>query len=222
MQVARLKAESRSALGRNQLREMREQGWMPAVVYGDGKDAESIKISEWELDQHMKHHHRVYQLEIGGVPQSAYLQEIQVNKLNDRLTHADFKRIGLTKPIEVEVEINFTGHPKGLAKGGVLIKDHGKIMIRCLPTAIPEDLPLAIGHLDLEELMTAKDVPLPEGVTLSVATDLVVCHVARLVVQAAAPVVEAAPAEGAAPAAGATPAAAAPAKEAGKKDGGKK
>ena len=62
MQVSRLKAESRSALGRNQLHEMREQGWMPGVVYGDGKDAESIKISEWERDRHMKHHHRVYQL----------------------------------------------------------------------------------------------------------------------------------------------------------------
>lgn len=222
MQVARLKAEPRSALGRNQLRQLRSEGWMPAVVYGDGKEAESIAISEWELDQHMKHHHRVFQLEIGAAKQAAYLQDIKFDSLNDRIQHADFKRIDLTKPIEVEVEVGFTGHPKGVGKGGVLIKDHGKIKIRCLPTSIPEELPLAIGNLDLEEMLLAKDVPLPAGVTLAVADDLVVCHVAKLVVQAAAPAAEAAPAEGAAAPAAGAPAAAAPAKDAPKKDAGKK
>ena len=83
MQVARLKAEPRSALGRNQLRQLRSEGWMPAVVYGDGKEAESIAISEWELDQHMKHHHRVFQLEIGAAKQAAYLQDIKFDSLND-------------------------------------------------------------------------------------------------------------------------------------------
>jgi ribosomal protein L25 (general stress protein Ctc) len=74
MQVARLKAESRSALGRNQLRQLRSQGWMPAIVYGEGKEPEPIAISEWELDQHIKYHHRVFQLEYAGAKQAAYLQ----------------------------------------------------------------------------------------------------------------------------------------------------
>ena len=42
-----------------------------------------------------------------------------------------------------------------------------------------------IAGLDLEESLLAKDVPLPQGVTLAVSPDLVVCHVAKLVVQAA-------------------------------------
>ena len=51
MEVARMKAERRSALGRNQIKKLRTEGWMPAVVYGgEGKEPVSIQISEWELD----------------------------------------------------------------------------------------------------------------------------------------------------------------------------
>jgi large subunit ribosomal protein L25 len=223
MQVARIKAEARTAHGRNQLRGLRAQGWLPAVVYGEGKDPQSISVSEWELEQHIKHHHKVYRLEIGGTKEDAYLQDIQFDALTDRPRHADFKRIDLTKPIELEVEVGFVGHPVGLGKGGVLIKDHPAIRIRCLPTAIPEELPAAIGHLELDDSLLAKDVPLPEGVTLAVSPDLVVCHVTKLVVQVvAAPApapVEGAPAEGAAAPAEGAAEKAAPAKDKGQEGG---
>lgn len=203
MQVARLKAEVRSAIGRTQVKGLRQKGWLPAIVYGEGKEPQSISISEWELEQHIKNHHRVYRLEIDGGRQDAYLQDLQINVLTDRPQHADFKRIDLTKPIEVEVEVGFLGHPVGLGKGGVLIKDHPLVTVRCLPTAIPDLLEVAIAHLEIDQALHAKEVPLPEGVELAVSPELVVCHVAKLVVQAEAPapVAEAAPAEGAAPAA---------------------
>jgi large subunit ribosomal protein L25 len=226
MQVARLKAEVRSALGRAEVKTLRAQGWLPAVVYGEGKDPQSISISEWELEQHIKHHHRVYSLEIDGSKQDAYLQDVQHDSLSDRLRHVDFKRIDLTKPIEIEVEVTFVGHPVGLGKGGVLIKDHPLIKVRCLPTAIPEELEATIGHLEIDQSLQAKEVPLPQGVQLAVPPEFVVCHVAKLVVQVvaapAAPVAEGAPAaEGAAPAAGAAgeKAAEKPAEKG--KDGGK-
>ena len=231
MQVARLKAEARTAVGRNQLRQLRQQGWLPAIVYGEGKDPQTIQVSEWEIEQHIKHHLRVYRLELGGGRQDAYLQDIQFDPMTDRPRHADFKRIDLTKPIELEVEVGFTGHPKGIGKGGVLIKDHPRLRVRCLPTAIPEDLPVAIGHLEIDESVRAKDVQLPAGVELLVSPELVVCHVTKLVGVAAAPPpgAEAVPADGAAvpaegaPAPAAAPAkgAAAPAKEGGKEKEGK-
>ena len=68
MQVARMKAETRVALGRNKLKGLRAQGWMPAVVYGEKKDTDSISISEWELEQHIRHHHKIFQLEYAGHP----------------------------------------------------------------------------------------------------------------------------------------------------------
>ena len=124
MQVVRMKAERRTALGRNRNEALRAQGWMPAVVYGEGKESMSIAISEWELEQHVKAHHRVFHLDIGGVAESAFLQEVAWQATTDRPLHADFKRIDLNKPIDAEVEVALVGHPAGLSKGGTLVKDH--------------------------------------------------------------------------------------------------
>lgn len=197
MQVAKMKAESRKALGRNQLRALRAQGWTPAVVYGEKKDALSISVSEWELEQHIKKHHKVFRLEIDGQSHDAMLQDIQFDALTDHPVHCDFLRVDLTKPIDVEVEVSFSGYAVGLSKGGTLVKDHAHIMVRCVPTAIPESLVVAVDKLDLDMSVHAREVTLPAGVTLVSNPEMVVCHVAKLV----GPAVEAAPAADAAPAA---------------------
>ncbi|HEX6813679.1 MAG TPA: 50S ribosomal protein L25 [Planctomycetota bacterium] len=213
MQVVRMKAERRTALGRNQVAQLRQQGWMPAVVYGDGKEPVSLAISEWELEQHVKAHHKVFQLEVAGAAQAAILLEVAWNAVSDRPLHADFKRIDLTKPIDTEVEVTLVGHPVGLSKGGTLIKDHIKIEVRCLPTEIPDRIEYDVSKLELDEAVPASKLTIPQGVTLLTPPNTWICHVAKLVVEAlpeAAPAAgAAAPAEGA-PAAGAaaTPAAA--------------
>ena len=57
MKVVPMKAEPRTAIGRNQLAHIRKGGWMPAVIYGDKQENVSIAISEWELDKHVRDHH---------------------------------------------------------------------------------------------------------------------------------------------------------------------
>ena len=197
MQVARMKAETRTAIGRNQLRALRAKGWTPAVVYGEKKDPLSISISEWELEQHIKKHHKVFRLEIDGKAQDAMLQDIQFDVITDHPVHCDFIRVDLTKPIEVEVEVAFAGYAVGIGRGGTLVKDHAHIKVRCVPTAIPESLEVTVDSLDLDMSICAREVALPAGVELVSDGDLVVCHVAKLT----GPAAEAAPAADAAAAA---------------------
>ncbi|MCB9886185.1 MAG: 50S ribosomal protein L25 [Planctomycetes bacterium] len=203
MKVVPMKAERRSALGRNQVAQLRKEGWLPAVVYGEGREPVSISISEWELEQHVKQHHKVFHLDIGGTVESAFLQEISWQATTDRPLHADFKRIDLTKAIEADLEVTAVGYPMGLSKGGVLSKDHMVIRISCLPTAIPESLEHDISGLDLDQTLTAGDLVLPEGVTLVTPAHTSICHVAPAKVVVEAP---AATEDAAAPAADAKPA----------------
>ena len=202
MKVVTMKAERRTALGRNQVTQLRKQGWLPAVVYGDGKEPLPVSISEWELEQHVKAHHKVFQLEIAGAPQAAFLQEVSWHATTDRPVHADFKRIDLTKEIDAEVEVTLLGYPVGLGKGGALNKDHLVITVRCLPTAIPEEIEHDISALDIDQYLTAGQVVLPAGVTLVTPLNTPVCHVAKAVIVDLAPAAPAADAA-AAPAAGA-------------------
>lgn len=194
MEVARMKAEARTAIGRNKTKHLRKVGWLPAIVYGAGKEPEAISISEWELEQHLKHHHKVYALDIDGTKQDAYLQALKFDVLTDRPQHVDFMRIDLNKPIELDVEINFLGHPVGASKGGTLIKDHTQARIRCLPTAIPEAIEVSVAGLDINDVLLANQLELPEGVELVGDSNQPVCRVS-----AAAKAEEAAPEEGGSP-----------------------
>lgn len=191
MEVTRLKAERRAVKGRNQVQQIRRQGWLPVIMYGGTEEPVMLSVSEWEMEQHIRHHHRVYQIEVDGRSQDAYLQEVQYDNLTDRLMHIDFKRIDLTKPIETEVEVEYVGHPVGLGKGGVLIKDYTSLPVKCLPTQIPDKIEVNVGPLDLHQSILAKDVVLPQGVTLLIEADDTVCHISEFVAHApAAPVAE--------------------------------
>ena len=69
------------------------------------------------------------------------------------------------------------------------------IKVACLPEQIPDIIELRVAHLDLGDLILAKDVELPEGVTLDMPEDTPVCHLpgeAELAREAAAEAAEAA------------------------------
>jgi len=178
MEVAQMKAERRTALGRNQVQGLRKEGWMPAVIYGDGQEPVSIQISEWELEQHLKSRHKVYSLDVGGTPVSVYLQEVAFKAINDRPLHADFVRIDFDKPIETVLEVTLLGHPAGLSKGGTLVKDNLKVKVSGLPSALPDSLEVNIGPLNNGDFLRAKDLQLVEGVELCVNPEMAICHVA--------------------------------------------
>lgn len=211
MEITTIKAKARTALGKSHVRELRMQGYVPAVVYGEGKTPESVQIDETDLQSHLRHHHRVFHLDVSGSTQAIYLQEVQWDSLNDRPLHVDFKRVDLKKPLSVAVEVTFLGHPVGISKGGRFIKDHPQVKVLCLPTEIPEGLEIGVGHLEIDQKIVASELKLPAGVKLDMPADTVVCHVVFQKVEVIAAPAAAATAEGAAAAEGGAPAAAAPA-----------
>ncbi|MCR9246370.1 MAG: 50S ribosomal protein L25 [bacterium] len=177
MKVVPMKAERRTAMGRNQLAHIRNEGWMPAVLYGQGGDSVAISISEWELDQHVKANCKVFALDVAGATENAFLQEVAWHTLNDRPLHADFRRIDLDKPLLAKVEVSMLGHAAGLSKGGTLVKDQLVVEVRCLPSAIPEGIEVDVSKLNIDDFLRAKDLPLPEGVELVSSPDTAICHV---------------------------------------------
>ncbi len=177
MKVIPMKAERRTARGRNQLAHIRKEGWMPAVLYGAGKDNVSIAISEWELDQHVKARQKVFEIDIDGSTESAFLKEVAWHTLNDRPLHADFVRIDLDQPIETEVEVSLLGHAAGLSKGGTLVKDSVILKLRSLPSKAPSELEADVTKLNIDDFLRANEVALPEGVELVSPADQAICHV---------------------------------------------
>jgi len=177
MQIATLQVHKREQTGSNKVRRLRDQNKVPAVVYGDGKESQPISIDHDALATHLRHHLRVYKLDLSGKTQGCYLKAVQWDILTDEPLHVDFQRIDLSKPMNVEVELLYLGHPKGLAHGGRFIKDLHAITLRSLPEAIPENIELKVDHLDLLDKVLAAELELPAGCVLGVPAETQVCHV---------------------------------------------
>jgi large subunit ribosomal protein L25 len=121
------------------------------------------------------------------------IRELQVDPIDRRILHIDFQRIDLAQKVTVKVEVEIVGVPEGVKnEGGVLDFVTREVEVECLPTEIPDKLTLDVNALHVGQHAEAKDLVLPEGVTLIDDANRVIVSVAVAKAEE-----EAAPAEGA-------------------------
>lgn len=177
METSQIQAAPRTAKGSRAAFNLRREGQLPAVIYGEGKPPELISIAIRDFETALRHHNRVLDLGITGGTQKVLIQEIQWNNLGDTLEHVDLLRISHHSVVEVTVELEFVGHPKGLSHGGEFVKSISDLQIKCAPDAIPESVRVLVGDLDLNMSVHVSDLELPQGVQAMHEPDEVVCAV---------------------------------------------
>jgi large subunit ribosomal protein L25 len=99
---------------------------------------------------------------------------VQWDCLTDEPLHIDFQRIAMDKPLKLEVRITTLGHPKGIAQGGRMIQDAKVLNLSCMPESVPDFVEIKIADMDTGDKILAKDLELPEGVTLDMPEDKVI------------------------------------------------
>ncbi|MBL8803404.1 MAG: 50S ribosomal protein L25 [Planctomycetes bacterium] len=214
--TATLKAPTRAKLGSRSASALRAQGMIPASIEWQGERPHlDVSVDEAEFLTSRRRHQHVYQLQLDSGVETTIVRELQWDVFGEHITHIEFRRVDLNKKTEVEVDLHFVGHPKGVLNQLVA---HVKVL--ALPTQIPDELEVSVADLEPGTSVTAGQIKLPEGVELVSTAAMTVARISEIKVEAAAPVEAATAAPAAAPAAGAAPAAAAPAAE--KKEGGKK
>lgn len=200
-----LDAELRQELGRGKVKDIRGQGFIPAVVYAGGKESAAIKISHKGLLQ-LLHQHRlegvVINLKIKGDAKAkarpCLIKEIQYDPVHSEIMHVDFNEISLTKAIKVNIPVVAKGEPVGVKQeGGSLEHILWEIEIECLPTAIPKEIEVDVSALKLGDSIHVKDIVAPAGVKiLNEPSSIVISVAAPMKEEAVAPAAEGeAPAE---------------------------
>lgn len=222
MDLMKVTATRRTDSGKSVARRLRSADQIPAVAYGRKSEALALSVAPKSLlDVLATSLGRNTVLEIAvenGENFPALLRDYQYHPVTRQLLHADFLKISLTEPVDVEVPFETYGKCKGVVAGGTLHIVFRKLPVRCLPDKIPVKISYDVTELDLDAHIGAKDLPLPEGVSIRLPANQTVIAVVsekeRGEEEGAAPAAGAA----AAPAAGA---AAAPAADAKAAPGGK-
>lgn len=168
---ANLKATLRESIGSGESRRLRNEGFLPAVIYGLGMDPVSIAVNAREFTNALKTDagsNVILNLEVGKSKYTTLAREIQRHPYKNEFLHIDLIQIDLTQNVEANVQVNFLGTPIGVKdEGGLVQTINSTITVSTLPSTIPASLDLDISELNVGENATVLDVKLPEGVELA-------------------------------------------------------
>ena len=179
-----LEANIRNNTTKGQLNEIRNNGKVPAIVYGGKIENQKISISKKLLKNFIEKENffsNIISLNVDGKPQNVLPREIKYHVISDEPIHVDFLRVLPGVKIKIEIPVNFINHDKspGLKKGGVLNIVRRKVELKCPSEKIPENLVLDLDGVDIGESFKISSVKLdPEVVPTIQGRDFVIATLA--------------------------------------------
>ncbi len=164
-----LTVTKRVTQGSRASRRLRNEGRVPAVVYGTKLDqAYPVHLDERALyavlhtDQGLN---AIIELDVEGEQVLTVAREVQRDPVRGTITHLDFIQVSLDTAIEAEVGIEYLGTPITVIDDGAIAETlENTVTIMALPNAIPSSIEVDISHLQLHDTLTVADLPQIEGV----------------------------------------------------------
>jgi large subunit ribosomal protein L25 len=188
----KLAAQTRTTSGRSAVQKIKQQGLVPAVIYGGKDQPVNLQISAREIANLLSHtvgEHVLVELEIadGGKTTNrlALIQEVQHHPLKGGVLHVDFHAVNANEKIHAEIPVEAVGEPTGVKNyGGILELNVHSIEVECFARDLPEIIRVDVSNLNIGDALHVKDLQLPAGVTVRANADLTVASVAAPKVEA--------------------------------------
>ena len=163
-----ISAESRSGLGKEAAKKVRNAGKIPAILYGFGAESQPVSLNPKELEQALANPKGIngyFSLNIDGNdhPNKVLLRELQRHPVSRRILHIDIVCPNPEKPIEAKVPLNFIGRSIGVSTGGRPRRPYREVTVRGLPEAIPANITVDMGPIDQGQQITASQLDAGEA-----------------------------------------------------------
>ena len=179
-----LEATLRRPTTKGQLAKLREQGNLPAIVYGGKDENQKLILSIKQIKSLMEVENfesDLIVLKIDGKEQKVLLREISYDTVTDEPIHVDFFRLVSGSKINLNIPVKFVNNDKcpGLKRGGVLNIVRRKVELRCPAENIPKELIVDLEDLDIGSSIKISSISLPENIKPTITDrDFVVATVA--------------------------------------------
>lgn len=149
MEKVVLKASKRDVVGK-QVKALRREGKLPAVIYGRHTDPININLEAHTaaLALAKTTSSSLVTIDVEGTEHLALVREKQRDFIKNRLLHVDFLAVSLTEKLRTFVPVRFVG-VSGAVKdyNAVLVHNLEELEVECLPTDLPERIEVDISVL---------------------------------------------------------------------------
>lgn len=168
---ATLTAAPRSILGK-QVKRLRQQGLLPANVYGRGLESLAIQLDAREFLRTVRAAgvRSMFELKVEGEPQPRFvlIRALQREGGTGDPIHVDFYQVDLNRPILTNVPLRVVGEAPAVRDlAGTLLVALETVTVRCRPLDLPEAIEVDVSKLaSFDATITVGDLAAPPGVEI--------------------------------------------------------
>ena len=202
--MSNLKATKRDTTSSGLNKKLRNDGFVPAILYGGKDPNQNISIEKKAIKNIINSDtflSKVLELDIDGKKEKVIPRDIAFHVVSEEPIHIDFMRIVAGKKIILEIPVKFINHPDspGLKRGGVLNIVRRKVELKCPGENIPDDITVDLTGTEIGTSIKISSVKLSDNVAPTIDRDFVISTVAAPTVmkEPEKPAAEEATAEGA-------------------------
>ena len=170
MELLKLKANIRKATGNGPARRLRQEGKMPAVLYGNKTENILLSLNSKDIQTALKKSggsQAFFNLILDeGSKKTVMLKELQRHPINSVYLHADLYEIDINRKIKTTIPVKIKGKSKGIEDGGILQVIRREIEIVCLLSEIPEAVEIDITELNIGDSIHIDEIDLGANVEI--------------------------------------------------------
>ncbi len=163
-----LQVRERAERGKK-LHKLRQEGGLPAVVYGPKEGTTALTLNSKEFDKAFKEAGESSVLILSGVGEDkeVLVHDVAFNVVRGNIDHVDFYAIEKGKEVTVKIPLMFTGEAPAVKLGGSLTKALHEVEVTCQPAKLPHEITVDISSLaTFEDQIKVKDLQVPAGVKI--------------------------------------------------------
>jgi large subunit ribosomal protein L25 len=164
-----IKAKKRTTISGGQINKLRQEGFIPAILYGGKKNNISLSLNKLHIKDIIKTEtfmSKVVDMDIEGNTEKVIPREIAYDPLSDEPIHIDFMRIVKGSRLILEIPVKFTNIDKspGLKMGGVLNTVRRKVELKCPAENIPNEIIIDLSNAEIGRSIKISSIQLPQNV----------------------------------------------------------
>lgn len=151
---------------------LRTDGFVPAVVYGLGRDSVAVSVPWPDLRRALTTEaglNALITLDVDGQKDLAIIKDLQRHPVRRNVLHIDFLRVDPDAPVAVEVPLVLVGEAKKVEqRRGIVDQPLKNLTVKAKPADIPSQIEIDITDLDLGDSITVETLVMPAGVTTDI------------------------------------------------------
>ena len=165
----KLDAKIRTLLGKK-VGDLRQEGKIPAVIYGHGIDNINLEIDYNTFDKAYQEagESTIIELDIDGKANNVIIADVQFDSVSGQYSHIDFHKVKMDEAITAPVEIKLVGESKAEKElGGVLIHNISEVEIKCLPGDLISEIEVDVSSLNtFDDVISISDLKISDKVEI--------------------------------------------------------